>query len=60
MLVSQSLAIRRESDSSPVLVDDRDLRAATVQVDADPAITVGHGRSSSRIVRPHRPNSARS
>ena len=35
-----------------VLVDDRDLRAAAVQVDADPARRVGHGRSSSRIVRP--------
>ena len=35
-----------------VVVDRRDLRAATVQVDADPTITVGHDRSSSRIVRP--------
>ncbi len=35
-----------------VLVDDRDLRAAAVQVDADPARRVTHGRSSSRIVRP--------
>ncbi len=35
-----------------VLVDDRDLRAPAVQVDADPARRVGHGRSSSRIVRP--------
>ena len=35
-----------------VLVDDRDLRAPAVQVDADPARRVSHGRSSSRIVRP--------
>jgi hypothetical protein len=36
----------------PLLFDDRDLRTTTVQVDADPAITVSHDRSSSRIVRP--------
>ena len=35
-----------------MLVDDRDLRAPAVQVDADPARRVTHGRSSSRIVRP--------
>jgi hypothetical protein len=35
-----------------VLVDDRDLRAPAVQVDADPPRRVTHGRSSSRIVRP--------
>jgi hypothetical protein len=35
-----------------VLVDDRDLRSAAVQVDADPPRRVRHGRSSSQIVRP--------
>ena len=32
-----------------VVVDDRDLRAATMRVDADPARRVTRGRSSSRI-----------
>src|SRR5437764_8849538 len=39
-----------------VLVDDRDLRTPAVQVDADPARRVTHGRSSSRIVPPRGPN----
>src|SRR3954454_3528751 len=32
-----------------MLVDDRDVRPATVQVDADPARSLGHGRFSSPI-----------
>ena len=50
--MSRSLTIRRESVKLAVLVDHRDLRAAAVQVDADPTRSVIHGRSSSRIVRP--------